>query len=111
MNEAGSPKRKIGAVELQAAIRWNDPRRPQARESFGAVPAVTPVGRGASVLNGFPSPGGRDGIRLSGIFSGHGAEIRAEGAMDRKSMGIGDNLRSGLVRSHTPSCASLLDRA
>jgi hypothetical protein len=32
-----------GAVESQAAIRWNDPRHPQAQESFGAVPAVAPV--------------------------------------------------------------------
>jgi hypothetical protein len=26
--KAGSPKRKIGAVEPQSAVRWNDPRRP-----------------------------------------------------------------------------------
>jgi hypothetical protein len=37
---------------------WNDPRHPWAQESFGAVPAV-PGGRGASILNGFPSLGGR----------------------------------------------------
>jgi len=28
-------------------VRWNDPRHPQARESFGAVPAVPPVVPGA----------------------------------------------------------------
>jgi len=37
------PKKKMGAVESQAAIRWNNPRHPQARDSFGAVPAVAPV--------------------------------------------------------------------
>jgi hypothetical protein len=46
---------KMGAVETQAAIRWNDPRHPQARDSFGAVPLSAPVGWGGSILNGFPS--------------------------------------------------------
>jgi hypothetical protein len=73
LREAGSSiaERKWGAVKPQSAVRWNDTRRPWARESFGAVPAVAPVAGGGSILNWVPiRPAVATKIRLSGIFSG-----------------------------------------
>jgi hypothetical protein len=40
-----------------------------------------PGGRGDSILNGFPSHGGCDGIRFSGIFSGQPSSASRNGGV------------------------------
>src|SRR5437588_6788594 len=77
------------AVEPQSAVKWNDPRHPQAQESFGAVPAVAPVVGGGSILNGFPSHGGLDDVSDDGRF------CRVRPAM------IVERVKAGLARARS----------
>ena len=46
-----------------------------------SVFAAEVPGMGGSILNGFPSRGGCDGIRLSGIISGQGSGNLALGVL------------------------------
>jgi hypothetical protein len=84
-------KRKWGTVKTTAAIRWNDPQRPWARESFGAVPAIASVGGGGSILVG-SHPGEVATKPTSSAFSAVSrAEISRSACYDRASMASGDN--------------------